>query len=122
MERRNRERLKLGGVCRVTPATSGGVPTWKRIENISGAGVFLVWSEEDAPTPPPSIGSLYVAELELPEHPVFGQRALELDLKAVRVVRKEDGRVMAAFAAVRRRFKELRPGAPPSDGVSDWVN
>ena len=108
MERRNRDRLAMTAYCRIAPSANRRRGTWKRIENISGAGMLLLWSGEESDLNPPNIGDRFTVELQLPAHPVFGQRALQFQTKVVRVFRQANGRVMAGFESTRSRFKFIR--------------
>ena len=111
MERRNRDRLTMTAYCRVAPPKNLRRGTWKRIENISGGGMLVVWSSGDEDIKPPHIGDRFTVELQLPAHPVFGQRAMQFQTKVVRVFRQANGRVMAGFESTRSRFKFIRPAA-----------
>lgn len=73
--------------------------------------MLVVWSRGDAESKLPTIGERYMVELQLPAHPVFGQRALQFKAKVVRVFRQENGRVMAAFESNQRRIKSIRSAA-----------
>ena len=111
MEKRNRERLTLSVFCRVAPAANQRRSAWKRIENISGAGLLVEWSRGDQEAPAPSIGDIFAVELQLPPHPVFGQRALQYKAKVVRVTKQKNGRVLAGLATTQTRFRALTPGS-----------
>jgi hypothetical protein len=95
---------------------------WKRIENISGAGMLLVWSGGEPDDKPPHIGDRFTVELQLPAHPVFGQRALQFQTKVVRVFRQANGRVLAGFESTRSRFKFIRPASWAEGSESVVVN
>ena len=110
MEKRNRERLPMTVYCRVSPTSNRRKGAWKRIENISGAGMLVAWSEADSDTKAPHVGDSFTVELQLPAHPVFGQRALQFQSNVVRVIRQVNGRVMVGFESSRCRFKPIRPG------------
>src|SRR5207237_9687043 len=97
MEKRNRERLPMTVYCRVSPRNNRRKGAWKRIENISGAGMLVAWSEADSDTKAPHVGDSFTVELQLPAHPVFGQRALQFQSNVVRVIRQANGRVMVGF-------------------------
>jgi hypothetical protein len=111
MEKRNRDRLALSVFCRVAPAANQRRSAWKRIENISGAGLLVEWSRGEQEAPVPSVGETFVVELQLPPHPVFGQRALTYKAKVVRVTHQKSGRVLAGFQTTQTRFKSIRPGS-----------
>ena len=111
MEKRNRDRLTLTVFCRVAPAGNQKRSAWKRIENISGAGLLVEWSRGEKEAPTPSVGESFVVELQLPPHPVFGQRALQYKAKVVRVTRQKSGRVLAGFQTTQTRLRSLRPGS-----------
>ena len=111
MEKRNRDRLAMTAYCRVAATANRRGGTWKRIENISGAGMLLVWSSGEPEAKTPHVGERYTVELQLPAHPVFGQRAMQFQTKVVRVFRQANGRVMAGFESTRSRFKFIRPAA-----------
>ncbi len=111
MERRNRDRLNITAFCRITPAGKGRRSSWKRIENISGAGILLDWSRGEEDIPPPHVGDGFVVELQLPAHPVFGQRALRFKTKVVRVVKQANGKVKAGLQTTQRGVKIVRPGS-----------
>ena len=106
MEKRDRDRLALSVFCRVAPASNQ-----RRSENISGAGLLVEWSRGDQESAAPQVGESFVVELQLPPHPVFGQRALSYKAKVVRVTRQKNGRVLAGFQTTQTRFKSLRPGS-----------
>ena len=108
MERRNRDRLAMTALCRVAPCENRRRAVWKQIENISGAGMLLVWSAGEPEVAPPSPGDRFTVELRLPSHPVFGQRALQFQSKVVRVFRRANGRMMAALESTHSRFKFIR--------------
>jgi hypothetical protein len=111
MEKRNRERLDLSVFCRVAPAANQRRSAWKKIENISGAGLLVEWSRADQETAPPTVGDVFSVELQLPPHPVFGQRALLYKAKVVRVSRQKNGRVLAGLSTTQTRFRSLAPGS-----------
>jgi PilZ domain-containing protein len=113
MEKRNRDRLVMHSFCRVAPSRNRRRGAWKRIENISGAGMLMEWSRSDQEEPLPRIGDDFIVEMELPAHPVFGQRSLHFRAKVVRVFRNGDGRVMAGLETVQSRFKT--PKRQPAD-------
>ena len=122
MDRRNRDRLALTAFCRVAPPANHRRGTWKRIENISGGGMLVVWSAGEADVKPPRVGERFTVELQLPAHPVFGQRALQFQTKVVRVFRQANGRVMAGFASTRSRFKFIRPASWVESAEPAMVN
>lgn len=111
MDRRNRDRLAINAFCRIAPVTNRKRGTWKRIENISGAGMLVVWSRGENEIKLPFVGESYMVELQLPEHPVFGQRALQFKSRVVRVFRQANGRVMAGLESTHGRFRSIRSGA-----------
>ena len=111
MEKRDRNRLDLAVFCRISPAANRRKSTWKRIENISGAGLLVEWSRGKAEAKSPKVGDAFTVELQLPAHPVFGERALEYKATIVRVARLKDDRVMAGLQATQTRFKSLQPGS-----------
>ena len=119
MEKRNRDRMALSAFCRVAPVSNRRRSAWKKIENISGAGLLVEWSRDDQETPVPGVGESFVVELQLPPHPVFGQRALQYKAKVVRVSRQKNGRVLAGLSATRTRFRSLTPGSwqQPKDAL-----
>jgi len=121
MDRRNRERLAMSAFCRVAPASNPKRTSWKRIENISGAGMLVVWSS-DSDTPPPRIGESYTVELQLPPHPVFGQRAMQFQTKVVRAFRVGNGKLMAGLETTHGRFRSIRPGTWPEACEGGMVN
>jgi hypothetical protein len=86
---------------------------WKRIENISGAGMLVAWSRSEPEIKVPHVGERYMVELRLPPHPVFGQRALQFKTKVVRVYEQPNGRLMAGLSSTRGTFKFIKPGAWP---------
>jgi hypothetical protein len=110
MEKRDRERMVLTVFCRVAPVGNRRRSAWKRIENISGAGLLVEWSRDDQGQAPPAVGDTYSVELQLPPHPVFGQRALQYKAKVVRVARQKNGRVLAGLQTTQTRFRALSPG------------
>ena len=122
MERRNRDRLAMSEFCQISPSGNRRRTTWKRIENISGAGMLVVWSSSEADAKSPHIGELYTVELQLPAHPVFGQRALQFKAKVVRVYRHTNGRVMAAFESSQTRFKSIRSASWAEHNKSAVIN
>jgi hypothetical protein len=122
MERRNRDRLNLSEFCRLAPASNRRRTSWKRIENISGAGMLLAWSTGEPDVKPPHVGDVYVVQLQLPAHPVFGQRALQYKAKVVRVLKQPNGRVMAAFESSQTRFKSIRGASWAERNNSQVVN
>ena len=111
MEKRNRERLNLTVFCRVALGKNRRRSSWKRIENISGAGLLVEWSRGDSDCPAPAVGDVCAVELQLPPHPVFGQRALQYSATVVRVSHQKNGRVLAGLAATKTRFRSLAPGS-----------
>jgi len=121
MDRRTRDRLALTAFCRIAPANHRRY-TWKKIENISGSGMLVVWSRGEADGKMPFVGERYTVELQLPAHPVFGQRALQFKTKVVRVFRQANGRVMAGFESTQGKFKSIRPASWPEGGESAMVN
>ena len=111
MEKRDRNRLALTVFCRISPPGNRRKSTWKRIENISGAGLLVEWSRGKSEAEVPQVGDTFTAELQLPPHPVFGERALEYKAKIVRVARQKDDRVMAGLQTTQTRFRSLQPGS-----------
>lgn len=122
MERRNRDRLAMTAFCRIAPLANRKRCTWKRIENISGAGMLVVWSRGETGDRLPYVGEHYTVELQLPAHPVFGQRALQFKTKVVRVFRQANGRVMAGFESTQSRFKSIRSASWLESNASAMVN
>jgi c-di-GMP-binding flagellar brake protein YcgR len=122
MERRNRDRLAMTAFCRIAPSANKGRATWKRIENISGAGMLVVWSRGEPDARLPHVGEGYTVELQLPAHPVFGQRALQFKTKVVRVFRHSNGRVNAALESTRGRFRFIRSASWVDPNESAMVN
>jgi hypothetical protein len=122
MDRRNRDRLAMAVFCRIGRSGNRRRVTWKRIENISGTGMLLVWSAGESDIKPPNIGERFTVELELPVHPVFGQKALQFQTKVVRVFRHPSGRVMAGFESTRSKFKFIRPASWTESSESVMVN
>jgi hypothetical protein len=110
MEKRDRNRLVMTAFCRVAPVGNQRRAMWKRIENISGAGLLVEWSRGQSDAPEPKIGEAFMVELQLPAHPVFGERALQYKAKIVRVSRRNTGSVMAGLQTTQTRFRSLRPG------------
>jgi hypothetical protein len=111
MEKRNRERMVLTVFCRVAPVSNRRKSAWKRIENISGAGLLVEWSRGDQEQPVPNVGEIFSVELQLPPHPVFGQRVLQYKARIVRVSRQKNGRILAGLQTTQTRFKALTPGS-----------
>ena len=122
MDRRNRDRLAMTAFCRIAPAVNQRRSTWKRIENISGAGMLVVWSRGEPDLKLPCVGERYTVELQLPAHPVFGQRALQFKTKVVRVFQQANGRVMAALESNQGRFKSIRSASWAEGSASALVN
>ena len=122
MERRNRDRLALTAFCRIAPAADRKRGVWKRIENISGAGMLVVWSQGEPDVKLPAVGETYTVEVQLPAHPVFGQRALQFKTKVVRVFRQTNGRVMAGFESTQSRFRSIRPPSWADTNETATVN
>ena len=111
MEKRNRDRLALDVFCRVAPSGHRGQSAWKRIENISGTGLLVEWCKKEAEDAAPKLGDTYTVELQLPSHPVFGQRVLQYKAIVVRVSRQASGKISAGLKTTKTSFKSLRPGA-----------
>jgi len=122
MERRNRDRLVMTAICRIAPSANPSRIAWKRIENISGTGMLVVWSRGEPDVRLPEVGERYTVELQLPAHPVFGQRALQFQTKVVRVFRQANGRVMAGFESSKGRFRYIRSAAWAERSESATVN
>jgi hypothetical protein len=122
MEKRNRERMVLTAFCRVAPVGNRRRSAWKRIENISGAGLLVEWSRDDQEQASPSIGDIYSVELQLPPHPVFGQRVLQYKAKVVRVTKQKTGRVLAGLQTTQTRFRPLAPGTRQQAAEASMVN
>jgi c-di-GMP-binding flagellar brake protein YcgR len=122
MDRRNRDRLAMTAFCRIAPSANRRRSTWKRIENISGAGMLVVWSRGEPDLKLPYVGERYTVELQLPTHPVFGQRALQFKTKVVRVFRNANGRVMAAFESTQGKFRPVRSASWAEGNESATVN
>jgi hypothetical protein len=116
MEKRNRDRLSLDVFCRVAPSANRSQSAWKRIENISGTGLLVEWCKKEAEETAPKLGDTYTVELQLPSHPVFGQRVLQYKAIVVRVSRQSSGRVTAGLKTTKTSFKSLRPGALMENG------
>ncbi len=108
--------------CRIAPSGQVRRSSWKRIENISGAGMLVLWSRADAANQSPRLGERYTVELQLPTHPVFGQRALQFKTKVVRVFRQANGNLMAGLQTTQGRFRAIRPGTWPESCDSAVVN
>lgn len=108
MDRRNRSRLELTAFCRIASVTNRRRSAWKRIENISGAGMLLAWSRGEEEIRLPKVGEQYTVDLPLPPHPVFGERALQFKTKVVRVFKQAHGPVMAGLQSTQGRFKFVR--------------
>jgi hypothetical protein len=111
MEKRNRDRLEMTAFCRIAPAANRRRSVWKRIENISGAGLLVEWSRGQQEAPEPALGEMFTVELQLPPHPVFGQRALRYKAKVVRVTRHKNGTVLAGLATTHTHFRAVAPGS-----------
>jgi len=122
MEKRSRERLAMTAYCRVAPTANRRKRAWKRIENISGAGMLVVWSDSASDTKPPHVGESFSVEMQLPAHPVFGQRVMQFQSNVIRVVKQANGRVMVGFESSRCRFKSIRPGAWAENEAAALVN
>ncbi len=122
MDRRNRDRLTMTAFCRIAPSANHRRSTWKRIENISGAGMLVVWSRGESDIRAPRVGERYTVELQLPTHPVFGQRALQFKTKVVRVFQQPNGRLLAGLQTTQGRFRSIRPGTWPENCDSASVN
>jgi hypothetical protein len=122
MDRRNRDRLVMTAFCRVAPVANRRRSTWKRIENISSAGMLVVWSGGDADVRAPRLGENYTVELRLPPHPVFGQRALQFRTKVVRAYQQQNGRLMVGLQSTQSRFRSIAPGAWPEGKEALTVN
>jgi hypothetical protein len=123
MDRRNRDRLVMTAFCRVAPAANRRRSTWKRIENISGAGMLVVWSQSDeTETRAPRLGDRYSVELQLPPHPVFGQRALQFTTKVVRAFQQPNGRLMVGLQNMQSRFRSIAPGSWPKGSSAATVH
>ena len=122
MDRRNRDRLAMTAFCRIGRSGKQRKATWKRIENISGTGMLLVWSAGESDIAPPNIGERFTVELELPVHPLFGLKVLQFQTKVVRVFRQPNGRVMVGFESTRSRFKFIRPASWTESSESVMVN
>ena len=111
MEKRDRDRLELTVFCRIAPVANRRRSTWKRIENISGAGLLVEWSRGKSEAPAPRLGEAFTVELQLPTHPIFGQRVLEYKATVVRVSQQKGDRVMAGLKTTQTRFRSLHPGS-----------
>ena len=110
MEKRDRDRLTFTVFCRISPVGHQRRSTWKRIENISAAGLLVEWSRGEEDVPSPRIGDNFLVELQLPSHPVFGERALQYKAKVVRVSKQTGGKVFTGLQTTQTRFRSLRPG------------
>jgi hypothetical protein len=84
--------------------------------------MLVVWSRGEPDVKLPYVGESYTVELELPAHPLFGQRALQFRTKVVRVFRHANGRVMAGFESTQSRFKAIRAGSWPEGNESVMIN
>ena len=73
--------------------------------------MLVVWSRGESDVKLPYVGERYTVEVQLPPHPVFGQRALQFKTKVVRVFRHANGRVMAGFESTQGRFRSIRSAA-----------
>ena len=122
MDRRNRNRLAMTTVCRLAPIGNRRRSTWKRVENISPTGMLIAWSRGETDTQLPQIGEQYAVELQLPAHPVFGQRALQFNSKVVRVFQRPNGGIMAGLETSQRRFKTIKAADWPEKSATDLVN
>ena|ERR1043166_4938714 len=122
MEKRNRDRLAFTAFCRIAPVAQKRRSTWKRIENISGAGLLVEWSRGESDIPVPRVGETFMVELQLPPHPVFGERALQYKAKVVRVSRQSSGKVFTGLQTTQTRFKSLRPGSWQQDCNTATIN
>ncbi len=122
MERRNRDRLVMTAFCRIAPVANRRRSGWKRIENISSAGMLIAWSRGDGEIRAPRKGEQYLVELQLPPHPVFGQRALQFKTKVVRSYRQANGELMVGLQSSQSRFRSIAPGSWPDISGSAMVN
>ncbi len=122
MERRRRDRLVMSVFCRITPLASRRRSAWKQIENISSAGMLVVWSHGQAAASPPRMGEQYRVELQLPPHPVFGQRALQFQTKVVRAFHQAGGKLMVGLQSTHSRFRAVAPGSWPDQCISAAIN
>jgi hypothetical protein len=111
MEKRDRDRLELTVFCRIAPTANRRRSTWKRIENISGAGLLVEWSRGKSEAPSPRLGETFSVELQLPAHPIFGERVLEYKATVVRVSKAKGERVMAGLKTTQTRFRSVSPGS-----------
>ena len=121
MDRRNRNRLAMTAFCRLAPVKNRRRSTWKRVENISPSGMLVAWSRGESEAQLPRIGDFYTVELQLPTHPVFGQRALQFKSKVVRIF-QQNGGVMAGLESTQRRFKVIKAADWPENIESGLVN
>jgi len=108
--------------CRVAPAGNQRKASWKRIENISGAGMLVIWSANEAEIRSPKVGEAYTVELQLPPHPVFGQRALMFKTKVVRVSPQANGNVKVGLQSAHGRFRPVKSGSWPEGAGSLSIN
>jgi hypothetical protein len=122
MDRRDRNRLAMTTFCRLAPLKNRRRSTWKRVENISPSGMLVSWSRGESDTQLPCVGDFYTVELQLPTHPVFGQRALQFKSKVVRVFKQPNGGVMAGLESTQRRFKTIKAAGWPDHIESAVVN
>ncbi len=111
MEKRDRDRLELTVFCRIAPTANRRRSTWKRIENISGAGLLVEWSRGKSEAASPRLGDTFTVELQLPPHAIFGERVLEYKATVVRVSQQKGDRVMAGLKTTQTRFRSVNPGS-----------
>jgi hypothetical protein len=121
MEKRANVRMELNSFCRVAPPGNRRKGGWKRIENISGAGMLVEWCR-DGQTHSPRVGETFQVEIDLPAHPVFGQRALQFRAKVIRVSRGEDDRILAALETQNCRFQPKSRSKLPEASTATYVN
>ena len=101
--------MELTVFCRIAPAANRRRSTWKRIENISGAGLLVEWSRGKSSAAAPRLGETFTVELQLPPHPIFGARVLEYKATVVRVRQQKGDRVMAGLKTTQTRFRSVHP-------------
>ena len=84
--------------------------------------MLMEWSRGDQEETLPRAGDDFTVEMELPAHPVFGQRSLHFRAKVVRVYRNGDGRVMVGLKTTQSRFKAPKRPAAEESPASQYVN
>lgn len=117
INRRESPRIEIKLRCHVS-APALWLPGAMYTVNISRGGLLIAWLGESAPLPPPVLGQIVTAEVELPASHGFGPKCIHCEGTVARVSEHSDGPLVAlcvnfmdfrSFHDRIRAFEAMRP-------------